>query len=458
MSEPSILLASPATVDLSWGSLLVLVGSCSALGVAATFGTLREALDRSLPSRVLEPVPPGNLRDELESLLNRVEPLSTSAALVQLTADAAFVGLLLKLASGGAPLGSSDLWLVLALSAPALLFFSNALPMALARARGDALLVRWLPTWAKLQRPVQPVGVAVDALRRALQRVLGIADDADHQRRFVEGLRTVIEDSAPAKEIDDTARKLIENVLDFRDADAAEVMTPRTEIVAAAVDEGLREALRVSLESGHSRIPVYGDSIDTIIGTMLAKEAMCVLGEMDALDQTEPLDEAAEAKRQEAALRNILQPPFLVPETKKVPDLLKEFRARQQKVAVVLDEYGGTAGLVTLTAVVAEIVGDFPDAEVPPEEQIRSMDNGVFEVPAGLHVSEVNEFLSLEIPEESDFETLAGFVLASLGNVPQVGDGFRHEDAEFRVLAASDRRVLRVSIRPGATDDRQRSA
>ena len=449
-----------AIIDLSWTSCLVMMGSCSALGIAATLGTLREALDRSLPSRVLEPVPAGKLRDELAGLLERVEPLSTSAALLQLTADAAFVGLLLKFTAGGSPLGSRHLWLVLALAAPALLFFSNALPLALARARGDALLVRWLPLWAKLQLPLQPVGIAVDALRRALQRVLGIADDADHQRRFVEGLRAVIEDSAPTKEIDDTARKLIENVLDFRDTDAAEVMTPRTEIVAAAVDEGLREALRISLQSGHSRIPIYGDSIDTIIGTLPAKKAMSVLRSMEAEDQERvmPLSEAAEQERQEAALRAALQPPFLVPETKKVPDLLKEFRARQQKVAVVLDEYGGTAGLVTLTAVVAEIVGEFPDAEVPPEDQIRSMDNGAYEVPAGLHVSEVNEFLSLEIPEESDFETLAGFVLASLGRVPAVDESFQHGGAEFRVLAATDRRVLRVCVFPKATDDRQRSA
>lgn len=456
MSDPSTLLALVPAPALTWTSGLQLSGSVAALAVAAAFGTLREALERSLPSRVLEDVPPGERHDQLAHLLERVEPLGTSAALVQLTADAAFVGLLLSFAAGGGRLAGDHLWLVLIPAAPALLFFSNALPLALARARGDVLLVRWLPLWAKIQRPIEPVGFVVNAVRRALQRVLGVADDADHQRRFVEGLRTVIEESSPATDIDDTARKLIENVLDFRDADAAEVMTPRTEIVAAAVHEGLNAALALSLESGHSRLPVYEDSVDTIIGTLLARDAMRALNELESDPSAYDIEE--QRARQEAALRAALQPPFLVPETKKVPELLKEFRTRQQKVAVVLDEYGGTAGLVTLASVVAEIVGDFPDAEDPPEDGIQSIEGGAFSVPAGMHVSDVNEALSLEIPEESDFETLGGFVLASIGRIPKVGESFQHEDAEYGVLEAGDRRVLRVSVRPNHPVDLSRSA
>lgn len=450
MTDPSLLAPSSAARLEVWQSSLQLIAPLVALGAATTFGTLREALQRSLASRVLAAEPPGPRREHLAGLLEEVEPLATSAALVQLTADAAFVGLMLKFAASGTTLEWQHLLGVLLLAAPALLFFSNALPSALARSRGDQILVRVLPLWARLQIPLRPAGFAVDATRRALQRVLGIADDAPSQRRFVEGLRTVIDEADPAEEIDDTARTLIENVMDFRAADAAEVMTPRTEIVAADVELGLEAALKISLASGHSRVPVFEDSVDSIIGTMRIKDALQAIQKLEEeLDpNAPPLSEEAHQKRQEAGLRNILHPPFLVPETKPVADLLKEFRARQQKVAVVLDEYGGTAGLVTLTAVLAEIVGEFPDVEDPPEDAIRTLEDGAFEVPAGLHVSEVNESLELEIPEESDFETLGGFVLAQLGHLPKLGEFFSHEGTKYLVLEASDRRVLRVSVRP----------
>ena len=450
MTDPSLLAPITAAPAEVWRSSLLFIASLAALGAATTFGTLREALLRSLASRIVASEPAGPRRERLSGLLEQAESLATSAALAQLTADAAFVGLLLKFVASGGNLEWQHLALVLVMAAPALLFFSNALPLALARARGDQLLVRILPLWARLQMPLRPLGFAVDATRRAVQRVLGIADDAPSQRRFVEGLRTAIDDTGPAQEIDDTARTLIENVMDFRAADAAEVMTPRTEIVAADVELGLEAALEISLASGHSRVPVFEDSVDSIIGTMRIKDALRALQQMEAeLDPNDP--EASveqQRKRQEASLREILQPPFLVPETKPVADLLKEFRARQQKVAVVLDEYGGTAGLVTLTAVLAEIVGEFPDVEDPPEDAIRSLEDGAFEVPAGLHVSEVNESLELQIPEESDFETLGGFVLAQLGHLPKVGELFTSDNTEYRVLEASDRRVPRICVRP----------
>jgi putative hemolysin len=450
VTDPSLLVPGSAAPSEAWHASLQLIASLLALGAATTFGTLREALLRSLAGRVLASEPAGPRREQLAGLLERAEPLATSAALVQLTAEAAFVGLLLKFVSSGTTLEWDHLVGVLIIAAPVLLFFSNALPLALARARGDRLLVRALPLWSYLQLPIQPLGFAVDATRRAVQRVLGIADDADSQRRFVEGLRTVMDDVGPAPDIDETARTLIENVMDFRGADAAEVMTPRTEIVAVDVELGLEAALQISLESGHSRVPVFEDSVDSIIGTMLIKDALRALQriEADRDPETPPLAPDAEQKRQEANLRNILRPPFLVPETKPVADLLKEFRARQQKVAVILDEYGGTAGLVTLTAVLAEIVGEFPDKEDPPEDAIRTLDGGVYEVPAGLHVSEVNESLELDIPEESDFETLGGFVLAQLGHLPKQGEGFLHEGTRYRVLEASDRRVLKISVQP----------
>jgi len=132
-------------------------------------------------------------------------------------------------------------------------------------------------------------------------------------------------------------------------------------------------------------------------------------------------------------------------------ELLAEFRAKKQKMAIVVDEYGGTAGIVTLANVIAELVGEVPDEdEDDGVSPIRKREDGSYEVEATLHVSEVNEELGLDLPEEADFETLGGFVLAELGRFPQPGDGFVHDAVAFEVLEASDRRVLKVLVRRAA--------
>ena len=215
--------------------------------------------------------------------------------------------------------------------------------------------------------------------------------------------------------------------------DRAEVMTPRTEIDAVQVDTELEAAVQQVAASGHSRIPVYEGNLDRIVGVVSARDIIRAL---------------AEGKYGEAALRDLMRPAHFVPETKLVSELLTEFRHEKLKLAIVLDEYGGTAGLVTMGDILSEIVGEFPDEwDEESPAPVRHLGQGAAEVRASHRVSEVNEELGLEIPEEEDFETLGGFVLAELGHFPKQGESFLHGEAEFTVLEASDRRVLRVGVR-----------
>ena len=151
-------------------------------------------------------------------------------------------------------------------------------------------------------------------------------------------------------------------------------------------------------------------------------------------------------------LADLIRPPLLVPETKLVSTLLEEFRDGRHKMAIVLDEYGGTAGVVTLMDVIEEIVGEIQNEDEDSEPAIRELADGKFEIQAALHVSEVNEALGLTLAEESDFETLAGFVLAQLGHFPREGEEFDHENVRYRVAEATDRRVLRVHLTPRQGD------
>ncbi len=401
------------------------------LALSGLLGTMRAALGRALPSRVLADAATGSRRRRLESLLERADRLALSAGIYKITCDLLFVALLAGWLTTDGTFDAGHIALAVLIAAPALLLLTEALPASLARAWGDGLLRSTLPIFYVFQLPVSWLVVTLEALRAAVLRAMHIEDESSSTRRLVEGLREVAE-GAESAELEESEKTLIENVLDFRGVDAAEVMTPRTEIDGIAREASLTEAAKRLTDVGHSRMPVYDDSIDNIIGTINAFAITRAL----VADHAPPL-------------QDLVQPPLLVPETMLVSELLERFRSQKEKMAIVVDEYGGTAGLVTLTDVLAELVGELeehPDGEEP----VREVDPGLFEVQAGLHVSEVNEALGLHIPEEEAYETLGGFVLAELGRLPQEGESFSRDDILFSVAEASDRRVLKVRVQRSA--------
>ena len=430
---PAALLASalPAPVEVD---PYLIAGTGLVLILAGFFGTLRFALQHSHPDRVFELDMPDSRRERMKALLERADALAISAGVFEIACEVIFVTLLLGWRAHATPLEWTHVATAFAIAAPALLLLTDALPSSIARARGDELLVKMLPGFSFLELPARPLVVALDAVRKAILRTLGLRDSSSSARKIVEGLRDVIEESALSGDLNEDQREIIENVMDFRELDAAAIMTPRTEIHAVDIEDGVGGAVQALEEAGHSRIPVYKDSVDTIIGTVTALEIAKVLGHEGPHPQLEEL----------------MRPPFLVPETKPVSELLAEFRLHKQKMAIVLDEYGGTAGVVALGDVIAELVGDMHDEYEESQEPMRFLEGGRVEVLAGVHVTEVNEALGLAIPASEDFETLGGFVLAELGHFPKKGETFTHGDVHYAVVDASDRRVLKVSVQKSA--------
>lgn len=424
-SPPPELLPSLADVAARTLPLVPIV-----LGSSA-FATLRIALQRSTPSRLLADVPAAR-RARLEPLVAEADTLATSAALFEVACRAAIPILVFRALAMDAPGTWGHAGAALLLSIPVILLFCDALPAAIAAHRGDALLRRVLPGFHALQLPVRLVVRAFEAVRGGVQRLIGLDQNPSASRQIVEGLREVIEEAELSGDLDATEREIIGNVIESRDAAVSTLMTPRTEIFGVEVRDGLVGAARVLAECGHSRIPVYDGSLDTILGMVSARDVVLA---------------AAEGRLEGESLRALVRPAHFVPETKSVRELLAEFRREKIKIAIVLDEYGGTAGLVTLGDIVVELVGDIAseDDDGAPLA-IRRLPDGSADVDATLHVSEVNEELGTEIPEEDGYETLAGFVLSELGHVPKKGEVVRAAGAEFRVLEASDRRVLRVGV------------
>jgi CBS domain containing-hemolysin-like protein len=231
-----------------------------------------------------------------------------------------------------------------------------------------------------------------------------------------------------------SARELLEHAVALTRRDVAELMTPRSLSVTLPSTVAARDAARTFVETGKSRIPLYGENRDDIVGVLYAKDLFPRL--------TEAADPATVVPRQ------LARPAYCVPETKNAYELLEEFRAKRTQMAIVLDEYGGVAGLITLEDLLEDLVGAIDDEhDVPtPDDPVVPLGGSRYEVDATVPLDELNERLSLRLPTDADFETLGGFALHALGRLPEPGASFHHEGVEFQVAEVSDHSIRRVRI------------
>ena len=220
---------------------------------------------------------------------------------------------------------------------------------------------------------------------------------------------------------------MIRGVFDLSETAAGEVMTPRTEVVAVPVTHTLDQAADVMIAQGHSRLPVYEDSLDHVVGLILAREVW-------------------RAQREGVGdLREVIRPASFVPESKSVEDLLRDMQTEQIHFAVVVDEFGGTAGIVTLEDLVEEIVGEIRDEHEEVHEEILDMGEGATLLSGTVTVTDANERFELSLPEE-DYTTVAGYVMGHLGRIARPGDEVTFEEGRLRVLAMDGRRILRLAL------------
>lgn len=242
-------------------------------------------------------------------------------------------------------------------------------------------------------------------------------------------VRTLIELSEKEGVLEEDEREMIHSIIDFGETYAKEIMTPRVDIQAIQVNLGLEEVRREAICKGHSRIPVYEENLDQIVGILFVKDLLRV----------------ENGDRETFNLRNIVRPALFVPKSKKVDDLLQTFQTEKNHMAIVVDEYGLTAGLVTIEDVLEEIVGDIQDEydQELPDYEIQN--DGSILADAKIDLDILSEVLSIEFPEE-DVETLGGFISSLLGEVPPAGEKVEFKNHQFIVLESDERKIRRVKI------------
>ena len=229
---------------------------------------------------------------------------------------------------------------------------------------------------------------------------------------------------------DEQEKEMIESVMEFSDTQVGQVMTPRTQIIATRKDASLEQVRELINREGHSRVPVYDGTIDSIQGVLYAKDLL-------KIDDRTNFDLSA----------NMREVPF-IPETMSLRELLRQFQENKVHMAIILDEYGGTAGLVTFEDLLEELVGEITDEYEPPEpEPIVRLDDGQIEIDARLRINELNDELNLELPEDDDYDTIGGFIFSTLGRIPRTGEQFDHGNLHIEIVDAEERRINRVRIR-----------
>jgi CBS domain containing-hemolysin-like protein len=218
------------------------------------------------------------------------------------------------------------------------------------------------------------------------------------------------------------------SIVDFRDTQVRSVMTPRIDMVCAPVEASLEMLAERFIESGHSRIPLYEDSIDHVMGILHIRDVLRAL----RLPEAPPV-------------RELIKPPLFIPETKALGELLKELQARFQQVAIVVDEYGGTAGLVTVEDLIEEIVGEIMDEHEALVAELEPLEDGSWRLDGRAHIDLLDELFQVEV-ENPEYETVAGLIFTYLGHVPQVGETVEHFGLRFIVEAVADRRIQTVRV------------
>ena len=419
------------TTQLFWISLLAFVGTAIfSLGARALRTFSRHDFEKiasrqGRPERFSEVL---RLHDTIALGVEMLGTLSVSLAIIagswwatrrwNYSTDASF-GELFTLSLG--------FGLVLAASA-------TSLPWTVSRLSAARFLYFTWPLWQVLGAFVAPLVWCARLFDTTAHRIVGRSPQSVDEETVEEEIRAIVTDGHRGGLLEEDAREMIEGVIDLSEADVSEIMTPRTDMHMVQADMPWEAMVADVIEAAHTRIPVYNENRDDIIGVLYSKDLLPELATGEAGSRT--------------PIRDLLRKPVFVPQTKPIDDLLHMFQQVRTHIAIVLDEYGGVSGLVTIEDVLEEIVGEIVDEyDDEAEQEIQLLDDDTCEALGRTHVDEINEQLRLQLPDDGEFDTIAGFVFTELGRVPLAGETLVWQDqVRIEVLEASRRRIERVRI------------
>lgn len=405
------------------------------LVIHAFFAATKEAIVSVRKSRRLQLIEEGNHAAQLvDNLAENATRLLTTEQLIL-----KFVGFfIIGLAAFAYTLSLAQLFSVHSFTAMVIitivavlvtLIFGELIPKEIARNFAEPIALWAIYPFNLLSHVAEPLAQVIIALGRFFTGRWDETGEYSLSTITEEDLRTYVDASEEGGLLEKDEKEMIYSIFDLGDTLAREIMVPRIDVVAVEAEATVSEALNVILENGHSRVPVYDDDIDNVIGILYAKDLLA-----HWRNGGEP--------RQ---VRGLEREVYYVPETKPVSDLLRELQKKKVHIAIVVDEYGGTAGLVTIEDILEEIVGEIQDEYDTEEFYMDRVSDDEYIFSARVDLDDINDIMSVELPtEESD--TLGGLVYTMLGRVPTVGDWVDVADVRLTVLSVEARRIGMVKI------------
>ncbi|GJM43661.1 MAG: gliding motility protein GldE [Gemmatimonadota bacterium] len=330
----------------------------------------------------------------------------------------------LLLVSGAEPVTPGNVLGVGLLAGLLLSVLGRSLPRTLASMHPTATAFHLVGVFSVVETLFQPLSWLV---RWLIGRV---SDDAAGELVAAGEFKAVASEDEEAPRLEEEKRELLHSIFEFGGTTAKEVMVPRIDMIMAAATTSRREVLTLISSHGHSRIPIYDESVDKILGVAHVKE-LVKDGRVDGDD---------------TPIREFIREVMFVPETKKIDELLREFQEKRTHLAIVVDEYGGTSGMVTLEDVLEEIVGEIEDEYDRAEKLFETLSDGTVRVAAKIDLDDLNEEMNLQIPTENS-DTLGGFIYELVGKVPSPGDEVDHQGFTFTIDRVHRQRIVRVLIR-----------
>ncbi|MEM1012118.1 MAG: hemolysin family protein [Planctomycetota bacterium] len=337
--------------------------------------------------------------------------------------------------------------------------FGVALPLAV----GSHAAESTIGTFARLLRikraALWPLIQAHGPIDRLVRRATGRPEESAElvEEELEQEILDIVREGREEGVIGEGEHQMIERAVHFHDMTVEQALTPRGDVVGLPVDSSADEVLQVIEDTGYSRIPVYEDNLDHVVGVLYARDLFQYVGKrlngQDSEDrQTRRFD-----------LRTVVRKPIVVPESKRLDDLLRDMQQQKIHMAIVLDEYGGTSGLVTIEDILEELVGEIADEHEDPDNDLfRKISDTSAEADAKMAVDDLNREMGIHLPEDDEYDTLAGFVNSTLHRIPPVGTSFEHATGNgsryvFTILEAEPQRVgrLRIEVQPepDATDE-----
>ena len=321
-----------------------------------------------------------------------------------------------------------------AVSTVALLLAGEIVPKTIAVRNSERVAFIYARPLKWTEYLLLPFVMFLQWITRGLNAVLG---GSEPESSITEGeFRSLIDIGESEGTFKPSEAEMLEKVFQFGDRHVREVMTPRIEMVSINEGSNFREFLDIYAQNTHTRFPVFTDTVDDITGVISAKD---LLNKM-----------ANEGVDYDASATDVQREAYFVPETKRISEVFDELRQSGHQMAIVIDEFGGVAGLVTLKRLLEVVVGPVGEEGEAPEEEFRAIDENTFHVEGGMSIQEANQELEIELPE-GEFETIAGFVLETLGHIPALNEEFEHENLKFEIIDMQGLRIEEIKITKSET-------